>query len=454
MACRRDQAFEALVLEHGRLARRLARRYARTAEQREDLEQVAYLGLVKAARRYDPSRAVAFTTFAVPTILGELRRFCRDTRWAVHVPRLMQERVQALRRIEDAHQAALGRSPSTAEAAKALDWSEEDVNTARIAAGCLSLQSLNTTLRTADGTVGEVIETIGAEDTAFADADRRDELECALARLTEQERHVLRLRGEAGCSTREIASRMSLTPPQASRLVTRATRRLRAALDGDGLARAPRETPSVALADVDPELVAGVPSDVRSQAVGRRMMLPLGRWRGPRDEPDVLGLLVLSGVLLRTVTVDGRPRTELIGPGDAISRDEDASWQVVRPAELAALSASLGRWPPVVDVLARRAADRAHALAVQLAITDLRRAEDRVLCLLRALGDRWGRRVPDGIAISVPLTHDMVATLAGLHRLSVTNALRRLELGGSVRRTARDRWLVAETGRSELRLAA
>src|SRR5687767_14342845 len=112
--------FETLVLEHQRLARRLAQRYARNADQREDLEQVAYLGLVKAARRYEPERGVAFTTYALPTILGELRRFCRDTRWAVHVPRLLQERVQQLRRLEDAHAAERGSSASTAEAADAL----------------------------------------------------------------------------------------------------------------------------------------------------------------------------------------------------------------------------------------------------------------------------------------------------------------------------------------------
>ena len=109
---------ETLVLEHRRLARHLAQRYARSGEQREDLEQVAYLGLVKAARRFDPDRGVAFTTFAVPTILGELRRFCRDTRWAVHVPRPVQEHVQALRRIEDAHQPHTGRSPSAARSGR------------------------------------------------------------------------------------------------------------------------------------------------------------------------------------------------------------------------------------------------------------------------------------------------------------------------------------------------
>ncbi len=453
--------FDTLVLAHQRLARRLAQRYARSAEQREDLEQVAYLGLVKAARRYDPDRGVAFTTYALPTILGELRRFCRDTRWAVHVPRLMQERVQALRRVEDAHLAAHGSAVNTAEAATKLKWSEEDVLEARMAAGCLSAQSLNATLRTADGTVGEVIECIGDEDSGFDDADRRDELQRALSRLTHGERRAIRLRGEAGCSTPEIARSMGLSSPQASRLVSRAVRRLRAALDGDALTLAPREDPFVRLADADPDLFAGVPADARPATVARRMALPVGRWRGPVEE-RVLGLLVLDGALLRTVTLDGKPRAELIGPGDLIRRDEysgslpaESSWRVVQPAELAVLSESLCRWPSVVDALLRRAANRTHALAVQLAIGDLRRAEDRLLGLFGALADRWGRRVPDGIVISVPLTHEMIAMLVGVHRPAATSALRRLEREGRLRRTARDRWLLTDVReRPALRLAA
>jgi RNA polymerase sigma-B factor len=221
---------EHLVLGYRRLARHLAQRYARSGDQREDLEQVAYLGLVKAARRFDADRGVAFTSFATPTILGELRRFCRDTRWSAHVPRAVQEQVQALRRIEDAHQLRHGRSPSAAEAAQALGCSEEDVLDARLAAGSLRPQSLNATVAGDDGTVGEVIECIGAEDLGFADAERRDELRRALAQLTGPERCALRLRAEAGCAIPEIAEHMGLSPAQASRLVARATSRLREAL--------------------------------------------------------------------------------------------------------------------------------------------------------------------------------------------------------------------------------
>jgi RNA polymerase sigma-B factor len=444
---------EHLVLEHRRLARHLAQRYLRSGDQREDLEQVAYLGLVKAAQRFDPARGVAFTTFAMPTVLGELRRFCRDTRWAVHVPRAMQERVQALRRLEDTHQAAHGSSPGAADAAEVLGWTQEEVLEARIAAGCLSAQSLNTTLRSADGSVGEAIDFLGEEDTGFADTERRDELVRALSRLSRRECRALELRGERGCSTPEIARRMGISPPQASRLVARALRRLRAALDGDPMAPAPREEPFVRLTDADPELFA----DARPDAVARRLTLPRGRWRGPRETEGALGLLVLNGAMLRTVSLDGKPRAELIGPGDLIRPEEPrrSSWRVVQPVGLAVLDRSLCRWPSIVDGLLRRSSDRAHALAVQFAITDLRRADDRLLQLFRALADRWGRRVPEGIEITMPMTHDMIAMLVGVHRPTVSSTLSRLQSAGRLRRPASDRWLLVDAERAaRLPLAA
>jgi CRP-like cAMP-binding protein len=270
-----------------------------------------------------------------------------------------------------------------------------------------------------------------------------------MSRLTHSERRALRLRAEAGCSTPEIARAMDLSSPQASRLVARALRRLREALDGDALTPAPRTEPYVRLADADPELFDGVDSPAPPAAVARRLTLAPGRWRGPQEARNALGLLVLEGVLLRSVTLDGKPRAELLGPGDLIRGEEPsrAAWQVVQGAELAVLDESLCRWPKVVDELLRRADERSHALAMQLAITDLRRAEDRLLGLFRTLAGRWGRRVPDGIAISVPLTHDMLAMLVGVHRPTVTSALRRLERAGRLSRMARHQWLLCERER-------
>src|ERR671939_848868 len=101
-----------LILRHLPLARRLARRYAHSSESQEELTQVASLGLIKAIDRYDPDRGASLASFAVPTILGELKRHFRDTRWAVHVPRDLQERAQRLEAEVDRLTPPLGRSPT------------------------------------------------------------------------------------------------------------------------------------------------------------------------------------------------------------------------------------------------------------------------------------------------------------------------------------------------------
>lgn len=428
---------EALVLEHRRLARHLAQRYVRTAEQREDLEQAAYLGLVKAARRYEPQRGIAFTTFAVPTILGEVRRFCRDTRWATHVPRPVQERVQALRRAEDEHHVRHGRSPNVSEIASELGWSEEDVLDARIAAGSLRPESLNATVAAGDGVVGEAIDCIGAEDRGFLGAEQRDELQRALARLAPSERRALRLRGEVGCSTPEIALQLGVSRSQASRLVLQATDKLRTALATDA-DRPSRRRPAASM-DVDRQ------SGRRRRA--KRLQLSPGDWCGPHADGG-LGWLVVSGALLRTVTVDRRRHAELLGPDDVLRADAgdlQASWRVIEHTELAALDPSLCHSPAAIDALLRRLSERSHALARQLAMSDLRRADDRLLHLFEHLAERWGEPAPGGLIISMPLTHDMLAALIGTHRPTVTTAIRRLEREGRLCRLSDDRWHLTVT---------
>jgi RNA polymerase sigma-B factor len=446
---------EALVLRHRRLARHLAQRYVRGGESSEDLEQVACVGLVKAARRFDPQRGVAFTTFAVPTILGELRRFCRDTRWAVHVPRTIQEHVQALRRIEDAHRGMHGRGPSTAEAAALLGWCEEEVIEARLAAGGLSPRSLNVTAESPDGVVGEAIDSLGEDDAGFESAERRDELQRAFAHLSGPERRVLQLRG-GGASTPEIARALGLSPSQTSRLAARALTRLRAVLNGDSPSDPRHDDAFVRLVDADPELFGGLGAKdlirARHTAVAQRMSVDPGHWDGPVG--DGLGLLIVSGAVLRIVAIDGQPRAELLGAGDVVrvvdgggSGQARTTCQVVTSTELATLDGrvleTVCAWPSVVRALLSRADDRSNALAIQLAITDQRRVDDRLLSLFGALGNRWGRRTAVGVAIALPLTHDMVAMLVGAYRPTVTSALHRLSRAGRLRRDGEREWLLA-----------
>jgi RNA polymerase sigma-B factor len=232
---------EALVARYRPLALRLARRYLRSGEQPDDLEQVACLGLVNAARRFDPARGTAFSTFAVPTILGELRRHCRDTRWSAHVPRPVQERVQASRRLQDAFLARHGRTPTVSEAAERLGCSDEEVLDARVAAGCLAPASLNAAIESSDGEFAEALDAVGADERGYEEAERRQLLEAALGALPARTRLALYLRFEHELTMPEIGRRLGISASQAGRIVQDALRTLRDALEErPAVAPAPR----------------------------------------------------------------------------------------------------------------------------------------------------------------------------------------------------------------------
>jgi len=147
------------------LARQIARRYVRGSEPIDDLIQVASVGLLKAIDRYDPSRGTAFSTFAVPTITGELKRYFRDAGWAVHVPRAIQERIVHINREMPKLTRQLGRSPSTHELAEALGAPVEDVIEAMDAARAFDAVSLETPR--GDDDSGTYAETIGESDRGY-----------------------------------------------------------------------------------------------------------------------------------------------------------------------------------------------------------------------------------------------------------------------------------------------
>ncbi len=460
-----DPGAEALVLRYRPLALKLAQRYVRTRDQREDLEQVACLGLVKAAGRFDRSRGTAFSTFAMPTILGELRRHCRDTRWALHVPRPIQERVQAARQLEDAYASRHGRAPTTAEVASALGCSEEDVLEARMAAACLAPASLNMPASTTDGSLVELIDGIGETDRGYEDVDRRELVEQALEELPARARLALRLRTEYDLSMPEIAEHLGLSAPQVGRLVRGALRSMRETIDGaDDAVRQPPSRPRVvSLPDVDPHLFAGLPPEERSDAarhaIARRLDVAPGPWVARSTSAASkhhLGLLLCGGALLRTVD----HRSELLGPGDLIRPWEspEATWDALASTTMAVLDASIARtlcrWPGVVIELVGRTTRRSHALAEQLAMSEVRRIDERLLGVFETLAARWGRPGPDGVSIPLALTHEMVARLVGAHRPTVTSSLRRLNGQGALVRRADRTWLLAEATHEPAALAA
>jgi RNA polymerase sigma-B factor len=214
-------AFEEAFMAARPLAIRLASRYRRTSVPREDLEQAAYVGLMKAIRRFDPARGCAFSTYAVPTILGEIRRQCREAIWAAHVPRPVRERVQRMRSAADDLSRSLRRSPTTKELARRLRWDEEQVVDAALAENALASVPLDAP-SASDGD-GEALpaERVGAVDEGYELAECRVVIEEGLRRLPEEERCVLRLRFADERTFAQIGDELGVAPSQAIRVFRR-----------------------------------------------------------------------------------------------------------------------------------------------------------------------------------------------------------------------------------------
>jgi RNA polymerase sigma-B factor len=221
---------ESLVLTHQGLAKRLAWRYAHgDRDLLEELEQVAALGLVKAARRFDRSRAVSFSTFAVPTIAGELRHHFRSTRWMAHVPRRLQESYLAALRIEGEMTAEMGRPPGVAALAERLGWTVERLLEARGAADALSWTSLDGPPSADDAEV-PLAERLGGEDPGYERLEIRDEVEQALGALDPRAEQAVRLRYGEQLTFGEVAARIGVSSSYASKLAASALHELRATL--------------------------------------------------------------------------------------------------------------------------------------------------------------------------------------------------------------------------------
>jgi RNA polymerase sigma-B factor len=221
-------ARELLIERYLPLARRLARRYQHTDEPVEDLIQVASIGLLKAVDRFDCSREVMFSSYAVPTILGELKRHFRDRTWSVRVPRDLQE--LALRVDQTVTRLSLGqrRSPSIGEIARAVEISDEQVLEALEAMGSYRASSLDAPRSSREEETQSVAETLGKHDYAFDRAEDRATLDSLMTRITERERTVLRLRFRDDLTQAEIGEQIGVSQMQVSRLIRQALARLRA----------------------------------------------------------------------------------------------------------------------------------------------------------------------------------------------------------------------------------
>lgn len=220
----------------------------------------------------------------------------------------------------------------------------------------------------------------------------------------------------------------------------------------------------IALLDADPDLAAGVEQS-EIAAARRAAIAPLLELQPPSWDPgqlrslatdDWLGVFVVDGVLIRRVRVVGRAGCELFGGGDMV-RPWDADdvydplpvevdWLVLRPARLAILDGAfarrVARWPSISARIAGRLAHRARYLSLTQAVTHIPRAHVRLLLLFWLFAERWGRMGRDGVRVTLPLTHEVLAMLAGAHRPTITIALQRLSRAGLLIRERSDCWLL------------
>ncbi|MGW0392531.1 SigB/SigF/SigG family RNA polymerase sigma factor [Streptomyces sp. NPDC003042] len=213
------------------LVKYAARRFRGRSEPMEDIVQVGTIGLIKAINRFDPARGVEFTSFAMPTITGEIKRFFRDTSWAVKVPRRLQELRIDTAKAHDALEQDLGREPTDAEVAEQLDVTPEEFSEGRKAARAYSARSLDAPAQE-DAERDPYVErpSLGEEEPAYDRIECLESLKPMLAELPPRERALLALRFGQELTQSEIGDRLGLSQMHVSRLLNRTLSRLRGGL--------------------------------------------------------------------------------------------------------------------------------------------------------------------------------------------------------------------------------
>src|SRR3954447_2399007 len=221
-----ERAHAELVNRFLPLVRQLARRYSYTSEPLDDLVQVGSVGLLNALSRYDPHIGSSFKAYAVPTVLGELRRHFRDTAWSVHLPRSLQERTRQVQAAAAALQSTLGRSPTISEIAERMGASSEQVIEAMEARFAYRVESLDAPADDSDDHQGW--RAAGALDSGYEHAEQSAVLSRALKALPPRERNLVRLRFEEDLSQSEIGRKLGISQMHVSRLLRRALARMEA----------------------------------------------------------------------------------------------------------------------------------------------------------------------------------------------------------------------------------
>lgn len=230
----RDQ----LIVSHLNLVRFLASKFKNRGEPLDDLIQVGTIGLIKAIDRFDPSRGLEFTTYATPTIMGEIKRHFRDKGWSVRVPRRLQELSAKVNQVTDELTTELQRSPSIEEIAKKLGVSVDEVLEAMESSGAYSSVPLEGGGSSVDGDEApSIIDQYITEDEALAGSDDRIVLEDAIADFSPREQEIIRMRFVEGLTQVEIAEKLGISQVQVSRLLRRTLKRIQEKIDPESVTR-------------------------------------------------------------------------------------------------------------------------------------------------------------------------------------------------------------------------
>jgi RNA polymerase sigma-B factor len=200
---------------------------SRGPEEMEDIVQVGVIGLIKAIDRFELSREVEFTSFAIPYVVGEIKRFFRDTTWAVHVPRRLQEaRVQLAKATEELR-SRLDRDPTVKELSELMSLSEDEVREARLASNGYNSSSLDATLNGSEDGEAALQDFIGTEDTALELVEDFHALAPMIAELDERDRQLIHMRFVEELTQAQIGERLGVSQMHVSRLLSRCLARLR-----------------------------------------------------------------------------------------------------------------------------------------------------------------------------------------------------------------------------------
>jgi RNA polymerase sigma-B factor len=222
-------ARDALIALHLPLVEHLARRFAGRGEPLDDLVQVGTIGLIKSVDRFDLDRGVEFSTYATPTVVGEIKRHFRDKGWAVRVPRRLQELRLSLGAATEDLSHSLGRAPTVGEIAARLSLSQEEVLEGLESANAYSAVSLDAGADTEDGPAA-MLDTLGVEDGELEGVEYRESLRPLLAQLAPRERQILLLRFFRGMTQSQIAAEVGISQMHVSRLLARTLAQLRTGL--------------------------------------------------------------------------------------------------------------------------------------------------------------------------------------------------------------------------------